>query len=223
MGEQPLSRDEDVILRLLQSISQTGATDQQIQTITQIPPVYLKQALKKLLERFLIGIVPETARGPVLRYRAFNTIPFGRNIPQNPPVEELLKKPSVSNQGKDAYRLYAQEVMSSLFKADLQHRRHPALKKLIDLASLDFRIVGAVKQFSHPSKAWISNAVQLLRSTNAEHQFLLIGDNTEVMADWFRINGYRKGQVDFYFLSFSGDLLKMEHPGLAMTYIKWKS
>ena len=108
--------------------------------------------------------------------------------------------------------------MSKFFGTSLQKKRPRNFPKEFDLVSSDEQIVGDAKfltmvrgEKTPPAKFMeIAGHVWLLEKVNAKRRFLVFGNQKEVPNSWLKKYGKLVHNVEFYFLSESGNLEKLK-------------
>lgn len=124
---------------------------------------------------------------------------------------------SISTQARQ-FEILAARAMSNHFGVALTAGRAAAVPKKFDLVSADGSIVGDAKFYTlvggrrlPPAKfATIAEHVWLLEKTTASHKFLVFGNQRDVPVSWLRRYGRLLSGVEFFFLSASGQLERLD-------------
>lgn len=114
----------------------------------------------------------------------------------------------------------AKQVLSAHFATPLAPGSVAGVRKKFDLVSSDGRIVGDAKFYTlvkgkkmPPAKfATIAEYVWLLEKSNAEHAFLVFGNDRRVAEWWLEKYGELLTTVAFYFLAQNGTLQRLTPP-----------
>ena len=106
----------------------------------------------------------------------------------------------------------AGEVMSERYGKRLKPGTVPPAPKLFDFVSDDLQVVGDAKYFTMvrgkalpPAKfSVVAEHVWLLDKVDAEHKFLVFGNDRRVPEEWLRRYGQLAASIEFYFLDTAG-------------------
>lgn len=112
---------------------------------------------------------------------------------------------------------FSRKKMSDHFQASLHERKCPDVPKRFDFVSDDGSIVGDAKYLTlvrgknpPPAKFMeICGHVWFLERTNSAKRFLVFGNQREVPEMWLKKYGDLVKTVQFFFLSESGDLERL--------------
>lgn len=111
----------------------------------------------------------------------------------------------------------ARKVFGQRFNTPLQPGQIAGVPKLFDLVSPNGEFVGDAKYYTlvggqhlPPAKfSIIAEHVWLLEKTQAQHKFLVFGNDIEVPRRWLARYGHLRWEVAFYFLTDEGEVIEL--------------
>lgn len=216
-----LSTNEQRVIDFLRRIAPESATNADIVQATGIQP---HQQVFQMTRRLMAKGLIEGSRGRnnerEWAFRIIEIVKTALTLELGSSVE-VIQPPkqgnSVNQLSPADFEDMARRVMSQHYGVPLVAGSAPGIPKRFDLVSADCSTIGDAKYYTlvrgtslPPAKfSVIAEHVWLLEKTAATNRFLVFGNQRAVPTQWLARYGHLVKSVDFFFLTDTGQLEKI--------------
>ena len=177
----------------------------------RMPSVCNALRSKDFQDKYGIKLVQEIRKPNVEKNSSTNVFVFYLTDINDPKIKDsdsVENSDSLRERPSEIFERLARKEMGKYFGIALAKGKVPNVPKEFDMICKDATIIGDAKFFTMvkgkgipPAKfATISEYVWLLEKTNANHRFLVFGNDIRVPLEWLKRYGYLLKSVEFFFL-----------------------